>query len=255
MPIFSIIIPCYNSATYIRENLRSVLNQSFVDYEIIIVDNVSVDDTLAIIKSFDDDRIQIVSEPDNGIYDAMNKGLSLRNGELVHILNSDDKYSSDTVLQDIFDEFKLRNVDIIYSGIRYVSRNGDRKLHKWIPTRFNKLLLMLGWHPPHPGVFVHSRVYQSVGNFKTEYGVTGDYEWLLRVFNNDMIQTKLLKKICVDMRLGGASDKDFLTKLNGWISVFNIHRVVFNSSILSLLAIILRIATKLIRQLRANTEK
>ena len=134
MPVFSIIIPCYNSEEFIRENIYSVVNQSFKDFEIIVIDNVSLDNTREIIESFNDKRIQIVSEPDSGIYDAMNKGLSLINGELVHILNSDDKYSSNMVLQNIFDDFRLFDVELIYTGIRYISRSNCEILHTWMPS-------------------------------------------------------------------------------------------------------------------------
>ena len=182
----------------------------------------------------------------------MNKGLSLINGELVHILNSDDKYSSNMVLQNIFDEFRLFDVELIYTGIRYISRKNCGILHTWMPSSFNKLLLVLGWHPPHPGVFVHSKVYERLGYYDTNYGVTGDYEWLLRVFNKGNARSKLLAQICVEMRSGGASDKDLLTKLSGLKSVYDIHYRVYESSIFAVLAVILRIATKLIRKLNGS---
>jgi len=252
MPVFSIIIPCYNSEEFIRENIYSVVNQSFKDFEIIVIDNVSLDNTREIIESFNDKRIQIVSEPDSGIYDAMNKGLSLINGELVHILNSDDKYSSNMVLQNIFDDFRLFDVELIYTGIRYISRSNCEILHTWMPSCYTKLGLFLGWHPPHPGVFVHSKVYRRLGYYDTNYGVTGDYEWLLRVFNKGNARSKLLAQICVEMRSGGASDKDLLTKLSGLKSVYDIHYKVYKSSIFAVLAVILRIATKLIRKLNGS---
>lgn len=251
MKSFSVIIPSFNSSEFIKDSIMSVIYQSFSDFEVLVIDNASSDRTIEIIKDIRDERIRIISERDDGIYDAMNKGVLLARGKYVHILNSDDKYSSSEVLQNVISEFdKNPNIAIIYSGIRYVSRLNGKLTRYWIPSEFSQVKLRIGWHPPHPGVFVRRDVFQRSGGFKTNFGVTGDFDWLLRVFKDELTETKRLNKICVDMRLGGASDKDSLTKVRGLKNVFRIHKTVFNSSSLALMAVFYRVVSKLIMKMR-----
>ncbi len=202
----SIITTSFNSVSTIRDTLESVRNQDYADVEHIIIDGRSSDDTLRAIADFPHVS-RILSEKDNGIYDAMNKGLSLASGELIGILNSDDLYVDGTVLSSVAEVFGDKSVDICYADLQYVQKDDlEKVIRTWKAGAFNSRSFYYGWMPPHPTVFVRRRVYEKVGNFNCNLKTAADYELLLRIFVKNKFNIKYLPKTIVKMRTGGASN-------------------------------------------------
>lgn len=206
LPKVTIITVCYNSEGTIADTINSVLSQSFENFEIIIIDGESTDSTLKILSHFDDERISILSETDDGIYDAMNKGLAMANGDIISILNSDDMFANDNVLSTVMNKFKTSNADIIYAGISYINQNKVLKAD-WLPSDFIRGSYKKGFHTPHPGFFVKRKIYAAYGNFDTSMKVAADFDLMLRFMENKNIRSERLDEIVVLMRTGGASTK------------------------------------------------
>ena len=159
----TVITPTFNSANTILANLASVKNQKYKNLEHIIIDNKSVDGTLNLIKKQNDNRIKIVSEQDNGIYDAINKGIKLAKGEIISILHSDDKYYNNHTLLNIINNFKDRNIDIIYGNLLYTKKNNLNKIIRyWKSTNYIQGMFFKGWSPPHPSFFVKKKNLSKV---------------------------------------------------------------------------------------------
>ena len=156
----TVITPTFNSANTILANLTSVKNQKYKNLEHIIIDNKSDDNTLNLIKKYNNKRIKIVSEKDNGIYDAINKGIKLAKGEIISILHSDDKYYNNLTLSNIINSFEDRSVDIIYGDLLYVRKNNYNKIIRyWKSTNYIEGLFFKGWSPPHPSFFVKKKKF------------------------------------------------------------------------------------------------
>ena len=152
----SIITVVWNNAKTIRDAINSVLNQSYKDVEYIVVDGVSTDGTIEIVQSYGD-KIKFISEKDNGLYDAMNKGIRMATGDVVGILNSDDFYASDKILQIVANEFLNSNTDSVYANLEYVYANNPKKVIRyWKSKKYQDSLFRSGWHPAHPTFFVKS---------------------------------------------------------------------------------------------------
>jgi len=205
-PKATIITVCYNSERTIADTINSVLSQSFEDFEIIIIDGKSTDSTLEILSHFDDERISILSENDDGIYDAMNKGLTLANGDIIGILNSDDMFANEKVLSTVINKFKTSNADLVYAGISYINKN-KRFLANWLPLDFVQGSYKKGFHTPHPGFFVKRKIYTEYGNFDISMKVAADFDLMLRFMENKNVRTEKLNEIVVLMRTGGSSAK------------------------------------------------
>lgn len=204
----SIITATYNSSKTIKDTVVSVLNQKYTNIEHIIVDGNSQDNTLEIIQNITNRVTKIISEPDKGIYDAMNKGIDLVTGDIVGILNSDDFYSSDDIISDIIDVFQRTNCDAIYGDLEYIDANDSNKtIRHWKSKAYTKGLFKRGWHPAHPTFFVKKEIYEKYGNFNLKYRIAADYEIMLRFIEKNKIKTIYLPKTMVKMRTGGASNK------------------------------------------------
>ena len=205
-PVFSIITVTYNSSEYIARCVDSVLSQDFKNFEILIIDGESKDDTINILKNFQDDRIRINSEPDDGIYDAMNKGLSKCSGDYICILNSDDLFSNAQVLTTLNKYFMDGN-DIIIGDIDYFAFTDiSRITRKWRVPEFDIKDFKQAWHPPHPGFFFKRDLYQQLGGFDIELEISADFEMMLRYLIASK-QTKVLHKVTTLMQEDGTSSK------------------------------------------------
>jgi len=212
MTSISIITVSYNSCGTIRDCLESVESQS-VRAEHIIIDGGSTDETLAIVKSYPHVG-QVVSEPDHGMYDAMNKGISLASGEVVGILNSDDLYAGPEVLEWVQRVFADPTVDACYGDLIYVGcRDTTRVVRYWKSGEFSLSRFYMGWMPPHPTFFVRRSVYQRYGAFNQEMGTAADYELMLRMLLRHEISGAYLPEILVKMRSGGASNASLGNRL------------------------------------------
>jgi glycosyltransferase len=212
----SIITVCFNSVETIEDTIKSVLSQQHDSLEYIIVDGGSIDGTLDIINKYKDKIYKIVSEPDKGIYDAMNKGIKLSTGEVVGILNSDDFYCDNNVLKNISEVFSDNCVDATYGNIEYVERADIKKcIRFWRAGDYRKEKLSSGWIMPHPAFFVRKELYERYGLFNINFRIAADYELMLRFLKKD-IKVKYLDQTLVCMREGGFSGNSFKQRLAGW---------------------------------------
>lgn len=180
IPKFSIITVTYNSAEYVSRCISSVLSQNYKNFEYIVIDGCSTDNTIELVKNFTDSRIRIISEPDDGIYDAMNKGLLNSKGEYICILNSDDLLANRYVLTTLNKHFSLGN-DILIGDINFF-KFGDvnRITRTWRVKEFKLDDFKRGWHPPHPGFFFRRTLFDDFGGFDPNLAISADFEIMLR---------------------------------------------------------------------------
>lgn len=222
----SIITATYNSAATIRDCIQSVNSQTYNNIEHIIIDGASKDNTLEIINSLPNRVITIVSEPDKGIYDAMNKGIKAATGDVIGILNSDDFFASNDVIENIVKEFSNDStLEGIYTNLYYVNQdNPDQIIRHWVSNSFKKRSFFKGWHPPHPTLYLRRDVYENYGNFNLDFSLSADFELMLRFFEKYNIKTKYLPITTIRMRLGGATSKNWQNVRNQNIQCINAFR-------------------------------
>lgn len=207
----SIITATYNSEKNIYSSLNSIFNQSYRDFEIIIVDGLSKDKTLEIVESFSNEfsKIHILSERDYGIYDALNKGIKLATGDIIGFLHSDDEFYSNTTLFEIINEFKTHEIDGVYGNLNYVSDEVTPKIiRNWQSQPFNVNFLKKGWMPAHPTLFLKKEVYQKHGFFDLNFTISADYDFILRIFSDKTLKFGYLPRAITNMRIGGVSNKN-----------------------------------------------
>ena len=208
----SIITATFNSAATVADSIRSVQQQSYQNIEHIIIDGVSKDDTLSIVHAMHQGTL--VSEKDKGIYDAMNKGIAITNGEIIGILNSDDYYADDRIIEKVVNLFASTGCDAVYGDLLYVDNTDLSKVkRKWIAGKHNKRSFLFGWMPPHPTFFVKKKIYDQHGVFNLQLGTAADYELMLRFIYKQGIKVSYLNEVVVKMRTGGVSNK---TVQNRW---------------------------------------
>ena len=201
----SIITVSYNSEKTIEDTIQSVISQDYQDIEYIIIDGASSDATKSIIDNYKTDISCFISEPDAGIYDAMNKGVNASNGDLIGILNSDDVYSNSFVVSDMVNA--LGNSDAVYADLVYVDFNNlDKVKRVWKSGRFKKGAFYFGWMPPHPTFFVKKECYLNFGLYSLSLRSAADYELMLRFIHKNNIRVSYLPEIIVKMRVGGVSN-------------------------------------------------
>lgn len=220
----SIITPSYNSERTIKDTLVSILNQTHADVEHIVVDGLSRDETCKIVEYKSPQSI-LLSEKDDGLYDAMNKGIARATGEIISILNSDDMYYDENVLDTVVKEFKDSNADIVYGHIVFVDSENISKITRvWKTGPIRTLLLWLGWIMPHPAVFVRKRVYDEIDMFNTVYRKSADYDFLIRAIHSGVYTIKYLDRFLVHMRTGGMSDGTPAERIHEWKVTANIFK-------------------------------
>lgn len=203
----SIITVSYNSADTIRDTLQSVAEQTHQDVEYLIVDGGSSDTTLDVVACYSKTVTKYISEPDSGIYDAMNKGIRLASGDIVGILNSDDFYIHDKVLTEVDQLFSSDpELEILLGDVDFVCDGAlDHPMRKYSTGNFKPWMLRFGLMPPHPAVFVRKSTYQRVGLYKRDYKIAADFDFLTRLFLLDRPKYRIVHKTWVRMRMGGAS--------------------------------------------------
>ncbi len=222
----SIITPAYNSAKTISRTILSVINQSYYDLEYIVIDGNSSDGTLEIIKSYQTKiNLKLISEPDNGIYDAMNKGVKLAKGDIIGILNSDDFYDNEKVLTIVSEAFRNPEIEAVYGDITYFSNDINKVTRYWRSGNYKESKLNNGWMIPHPSLFLRRSVYDKCGLFRTDLKIAADYEFILRILKTYKIKTKYISCVSVRMYNGGVSGKNFKQRKKGWKELKNAWRV------------------------------
>ena len=205
---FSIITVCRNSESTIAQCIESVLSQTNVDIEYILIDGNSTDATVSVINEYQQHISTLVSEPDNGIYDAMNKGLSIATGDVIGFLNADDFYTSNSALLKIQNEFEKNDIDACYGDLCYVSQNDtDNVIRYWKSNEFKKGLFSKGWNPPHPTFYVKKEIYDRHGYFDLSYSIASDIDLMMRFLEKYEIRTNYIPETLVHMRLGGETNK------------------------------------------------
>lgn len=207
--VISIITVCFNSGKTIRDTIKSVGAQTFSDIEYIVVDGGSTDETLSIISEYKGLISKVISEPDDGIFDAMNKGVSVATGDVIGILNSDDFYSSRTVIEDVAGHFSP-GLDLVIGDVSFFSPdNLGKAIRSVSASRFKPWQLRFGWMPPHPACFIRSSAYHSVGLYKSYYKLAADYELLVRCFLVAKLNYVCIPETLVFIRTGGAGTSGF----------------------------------------------
>jgi glycosyltransferase len=202
-----VITASYNRASVIGEALASVAGQTYAAVEHVVVDGGSTDGTLDVVRRLGIPGLKVVSEPDDGIYDALNKGIRLTCGDVVGLVHSDDLLASDTVLERVALAFEDPSVDLVYGDLDYVAPSDpERVIRHWIAGPFSRIKLRRGWMPPHPTVFVRRRVFDRLGAYDTSYRIAADYEALLRFLSTDDLGVAYIPDVLVKMRMGGASN-------------------------------------------------
>jgi glycosyltransferase len=203
----SIITSVYNNKETIAEAIESVLSQAYDNIEYIIIDGASKDGTVDIIRSYGDQISTFVSEPDRGIYDGLNKGVSQATGDVIAFLHSDDLYADPEVITRVAKAFATTGADAVYGDLVYTPKSDTSKvLRYWKSRDFKPELLKQGWMPAHPTFFVRRELYEKYGTFDTSFRIAADYDFMLRVLSKG-IKTHYLPNVLYKMRVGGESNK------------------------------------------------
>jgi len=208
----SIITVSYNSAKTIKDTIESVKNQSYQHIEYIIVDGNSKDKTLGIIKEYEElfsntsnKKYRWISEIDNGIYDAINKGIKMASGEIIGILNSDDYFFDNNVISDVVNEFIYQNIDCLYGNIIYIDPSTKKIVRRWTSKNFEKGLFEKSWTPGHPSFYCKKEYYEKLGFYRTDFKIASDVELMYRFIDKNQLNSMYYDRYMVTMRQGGVS--------------------------------------------------
>ena len=204
----SIITATYNSEKTLLDTLLSLEKQTHPDIEYIVIDGASKDNTIKLIKSNCTRVSKIICEPDNGIYDALNKGIQAASGDVIGFLHSDDLLAYDDVIADIAKTFESSGCDAVYGDLEYVAQNDTTKrIRLWKSGSFSRFKMKVGWMPPHPSFYMKRECYSQFGSFSLDYRISADYDSLLRYILKQRISIAYLPKVLVKMRVGGISNR------------------------------------------------
>jgi len=211
----SIITVCFNSAKTIRNTIESVLSQDYLLIEYIIIDGQSKDNTMNIVNEYNDKISIIISEPDLGIYDAMNKGIHLATGDVIGILNSDDFYENHGVISEVINQFMSKaESSLVFGDVVFVEPSNTQEIVRFYNSdKFKTWKLRFGWMPPHPASFFKRSAYEQVGNYSLDYKIAADYELFVRMLMVHKLSYARINKVLVRMRAGGVSTSGFKNSL------------------------------------------
>lgn len=203
----SVITSVYNNVSTVQDAIESVLSQSYSNIEYIVIDGGSSDGTLDILKNFQDRITHFISEPDKGIYDGLNKGISMATGDVIAFLHSDDLYPDTEIILEVVKAFS-NDIDGVYGDLIYTPKHNTNKiLRYWKSRPFEKKLLSQGWMPAHPTLFLKKSIYEKYGTFDLAFRIAADYDFLLRILKQN-IKVHYLPKVLYKMRVGGESNKN-----------------------------------------------
>lgn len=213
----SIITATYNSGATVRDTIESVLRQTFPEIEYLLVDGASKDNTIEIVKEMEprfERRLRYISEPDKGIYDAMNKGIKMATGDVVGILNSDDFFTSDDVIAQVVQAFESdESIDAVYGDIHFVKDEDLKKCTRYYSSKsFRPWLLRFGFMPAHPSFYCKKEIFEKYGLYDLQYRTSSDFEMMVRLLGKYRIKTKYLPLDFVTMRAGGESTAGLASK-------------------------------------------
>ena len=204
----SVITAVFNSKQHIGDCIKSVVSQTYPDIEHIIIDGGSTDGTVDIIKNYREGISRWISEPDKGLYDALNKGIRLATGDVIGFLHADDIYADASVIGKVAAAMSRSNADSCYGDLLYVDKNNpERIIRYWKSRPYEKGMFGRGWMPPHPTFFVRKEIYERYGSFNTDFRIASDYELMLRFLEKEKISTWYIPEVLIKMRTGGASNR------------------------------------------------
>ncbi len=210
----SIITVSFNAEDTIEETLKSIRSQDYDEIEHVLIDGGSTDKTMSIVQQYKAGIDSLISEPDQGIYDAMNKGLACCTGDLIGILNSDDTYADPRVISDVVKAIDKSGADACYADLDYVDREDDyRIVRRWISGPYNRTSFRNGWMPPHPTFFLRREAYERYGKFNTSIQTSADYELMLRMLYKNGLRATYLNRVIVKMKTGGQSNHSLLNRV------------------------------------------
>ena len=213
MKLVSIITATFNNASTIEDALFSLYSQTYPNIEHIIIDNCSKDQTLGIVQKYPFKNRVVISEKDNGLYDAINKGIQKATGDIIGILHADDFYLNNNVIEKIVNMFS-KDYQGVYADMYYVDRQNTKKIsRKWKAGNYTLNSFLYGWMPPHPTCFVTKKVYEKNGLYRTDLGTAADYEWLLRNMYKYKVPFVYLNEYILAMRMGGVSNQSIKNRV------------------------------------------
>ena len=206
----SIITVVYNNEKTLQDAIDSISNQTYKNVEYIVIDGGSTDNTLEILKKNKSKINYLISEKDKGLYDAMNKGIRVSTGDVIGILNSDDLYQDENVIQDVMDQFiNNSELDVLYGDLVYVKKEDtDKIVRNWTSCNYYLNYFDDGIVPPHPSLFVKKNVYLEIELFDLDFKLAADYELMFRILKKHSYNSKYINRLIVKMRLGGESNKN-----------------------------------------------
>lgn len=218
----SVITVVFNAVETIEDTIKSVIDQDYDDIEHIIIDGGSTDGTLDVVNCYKDHLAKVVSEPDNGIYDAMNKGIELATGEITGNLNADDWYAHSGVLSQVANTFSAdEGIDAVYGDIVYVTREQPHNIVRyWESGAYHDGLFEKGWMPAHPSFFVKREIYARYGKFDLDLKIQSDFELTMRLIAINRIKTRYLPGVMVKMRMGGVTNNRISNVIKGNLEAY-----------------------------------
>ena len=238
----SLITVTYNAESTIGRCIESVIAQNYPNLEYIIIDGGSTDNTLQIINSYKDNINILITEPDHGVYDAMNKGIRIASGNVTGTLNADDFFAADDILANVAATFANPDIDILYGNLDYI--NLDETIRrKWRTRAYKYGLYNWGWMPPHPTFYCKTKLFEKYGYYSLEHGTAADYELMLRFMHNNITNAAYLNKVMIKMQCGGLSNKNPTSRVKAWR--FDLKAMRNNGVLHPLIALILKPLRKL----------
>jgi len=238
----SIITVCFNAENTIKSCIDSVKGQNYTNIEYIVIDGASTDKTINIVNNYAHFVDHFVSEPDRGIYDAMNKGIKLATGDIIGMLNADDYFADNSVLTNIAEAFCKYNTDIIYGDLDYINEKG-RIVRKWRSGQFSRRKLEFGWMPPHPTFYCRRNLFERYGFYRLDYGTAADYELMSRYLYVNKLTVFYLNMVIIKMKLGGKSNKSIAARVKALF--YDLKAMRNNGITLPFLALIVKPVRKI----------
>jgi glycosyltransferase involved in cell wall biosynthesis len=247
----SIVTVSYNSSETIRDTIESVLSQDYDDIEYLIVDGGSTDTTLDIVREYGDRIDVVVSEPDQGIYDAMNKGIRAATGDMVGMLNSDDFYADNSAVRNLIECMENAGADTVFADLVIVNASDTKRVIRYYDSsKFRPERLRYGWMPAHPTFFVKRELYKRYGGFSLDYKIAADFEMVVRLLCVAGASYAYLPAVVIKMRIGGASTRGLKSS---WVLNREIVRACrINGIKTSLPRVLLKVPAKLLEYLRKS---
>ena len=212
LPLVSIITIVYNNAQYIRDSVQSVLSQGYPRLEYIVIDGGSTDGTVEIIEEYRDSISVFISEPDKGLYDALNKGIINATGDVIGILHSGDLFCNENIVSASIQKMNVTGSEFCFSDLVIVDDVSGKIIRYYMAHYFRRWMFRIGWMPPHPTTFINKSLFDEFGLYSTEYKIVGDYDFFVRIFFRREINWTYLNRVTVKMRSGGASNSGISSK-------------------------------------------